>query len=415
MSPTPLTAYLLAGVALSGFLLPAPLVVGAALVVAAFAAVDSWVSRRHPVVTRNLAEVVSRGVPSAVRITLEGPAAGRARVRQPVPPDLVVDPSEAAGGLSAELVALRRGAHTIPAPVVRVVGPLRLGRSTRAAGEEHEVSVYPDLPAARRLASTVRRGLFRTEGQRSRGPLGLGTEFETLRDYVDGDDIRQVNWLATARYERPMVNEFRIEQDRDVICVVDAGRLMAAPIGTMTRMDAAVDAVAAVAAVTQVVGDRIGVVAFDEAITIDLPSRRRGAEAAARAIFDLEPSPVDSDYRRVFEHVAGMKRSFVLVLTDLLDPAAARPLVEATPILARRHAVAVAGVLDPDVTEAITSVPRDLVDAARAAVAADVLAARRRVVGSLEHHGAAVIERPPGELSAACVAAYLRAKSAVRI
>src|SRR5437764_1031252 len=80
------------------------------------------------------------------------------------------------------------------------------------------------------LALAVRQGRFRDAGQRSRGPLGLGLEFESVRDYLPDDDIRQVNWRATARLGRPMSNQHRVEQDRDVLCVVDAGRLMGAPL-----------------------------------------------------------------------------------------------------------------------------------------------------------------------------------------
>src|SRR5919106_1721100 len=82
-----------------------------------------------------------------------------------------------------------------------------------------------------------------------RGPLGLGTEFESVREYSPDDDIRQVNWLATARLARPMSNEFRLEQDRDVVAVIDAGRLMASPITEATLLDVALDAVTALAAV----------------------------------------------------------------------------------------------------------------------------------------------------------------------
>ena len=91
--------------------------------------------------------------------------------------------------------------------------------------------VYPDVSAARRLVIALRRGRFREPGLRTRGPLGLGTDFESIRDYLPDDDVRQINWIATSRVGRPMSNEYRIEQDRDVVCLLDAGRLMAAPLG----------------------------------------------------------------------------------------------------------------------------------------------------------------------------------------
>ena len=99
------------------------------------------------------------------------------------------------------------------------------------AGEDAELRVFPDLKTARRLALAVARGRFRDQGATARGPLGLGTEFELIRDYQPDDDIRQVNWRATARLGRPMSNQYRLEQDRDLLLLIDAGRLCAAPLG----------------------------------------------------------------------------------------------------------------------------------------------------------------------------------------
>src|SRR5204863_6951460 len=190
---------------------------------------------------------------------------------------------EAVGGA---LVARRRGRHPVPRAAARRFGPLGLAAWTHEVAEAAEVVVYPDLPAARRLASTVRAGRFRDEGLRRRGPLGLGTEFESVRDYSPDDDIRQVNWRATARLGRPMSNQYRVERDRDVICVVDCGRLMAAPFSDRTRLDAALDVAVAIAAVADVLGDRCGVTAFAGEILRSLPPRRAGARDVVEAVFD---------------------------------------------------------------------------------------------------------------------------------
>ena len=298
----------------------------------------------------------------------------------------------------------------LPAPASRVTGPLGLGGWTHRSGEAGELVVYPDLPGARRLAATVRRGRLQGEGRR-RGPLGLGTEFESVRDYLPDDDIRHVNWRAAARLGRPMSNQFRVERDRDVICVVDCGRLMAAPAGSGTRLDAAIDAAVAVAAVAEELGDRCGTLAFAGQLLRTLSPRRRGTDAVVRALFDLEPHAVDSDYERAFHWVEGSKRAFVLVLTDVLDEAAAQPLLDALPVLARRHAVAVAAVADVELKELVETEPAKRIDVYRAAVALDVLAARTQTIVLLRRAGADMIEAPAAALPAACVRSYLRAKS----
>jgi uncharacterized protein (DUF58 family) len=133
------------------------------------------------------------------------------------------------------------------------------------------------------------------------------------------------------------------------------------------------------------------------------------------AVFDLEPRPVDSDYDLAFRSVGSAKRALVVVFTDLLDEAAARSLVAAVPVLARRHAVVVASVRDPDVDRAVRTPPEDRVDVYRAAVALDLLDGRRKIVTELRRVGAEVVEAAPEHLAAACVRAYLHLKSRARI
>jgi uncharacterized protein (DUF58 family) len=199
------------------------------------------------------------------------------------------------------------------------------------------------------------------------------------------------------------------------VCLLDAGRLMAAPLGDRTRLDATVDAATAVALVADEVGDRAGVVAFDDRVRRRLPPARGGGDAVVRAVFDVEPTMVDSDYELAFRAVGSGKRAFVLVLTDLLEEAAAQPLLDAMPVLARRHAVVVAGVADPDLERMVHTPPRAPADVYAAAVAIDVLDARARVAGQLRRAGADVVEARPDLLPNACVGAYLRAKERARL
>jgi uncharacterized protein (DUF58 family) len=265
----------------------------------------------------------------------------------------------------------------------------------------------------------VRLGRFRDEGRRSRGPLGLGTDLESIRDYQPDDDIRQVNWRATARVGSPMSNTYRLEQDRDVIAVVDCGRLMAAPTHDasdrpLTRLDAAVDVVAALAAVARELGDHMGLVAFADRVLRSVAPHRGNEAAVLHAVHDLEPHLVDSDFDTAFQIIAGRKGAFVLVLTDLLDESAARPLIGAMPILGRRHSVTVASALDEAVTGALSNQAGDLTALAAASVASDLTLARDAVARRLKNHGADVIEAPVATLAARSVASYVRAKRLTR-
>ena len=423
MSPTPRLAALLAGVALGFLFLPPALPALIILGLLAAAAGDALAVRRPPRLERSVPSLLARGV--AVPLLVDVDAGGAvARVRQPVPPDLDLEPREADGPLTATLVPRRRGRHPLPAPAVRVEGRFGLGRVQHRAGDDAEVLVYPDLPAAHRLVAAVRQGRFRDPGVLTRGPLGLGTDFESIRDYLPDDDIRQVNWRASARTGRPMSNQYRVEQDRAVICCIDAGRLMAAPVSArtgpapavpLTRLDAALDAAVAVALVADEVGDQAGVIAFDSTVRRRLAPRRRGGQAVVNAVFDLEPTAADSDYELAFRSLGGGKRALVVVFTDLLEESAARSLVEAVPVLARRHHVVVASTTDPDLDRAVRTPPAAVRDVLAASVVVEALAARARVAAQLRRAGAEVLEAPPDRLAAACVAAYLRAKARSRL
>ena len=108
----------------------------------------------------------------------------RVRLRQPRVPDIAIEPPEATDVLDASVVARRRGRHHLPPVATRSDGPLRLASWYRGRSDATELLVYPDLPAARRLAVAVRQGRFRDPGRLTRGPLGLGTDFESIRDYL---------------------------------------------------------------------------------------------------------------------------------------------------------------------------------------------------------------------------------------
>ncbi len=408
MTPTPGAAALLAlcaaGSVVAGWRVAAVL---AAAVVAA-TAVDALRARRRPVVERTHPPVLARGAPAPLAVAVH--ASGAVRVRQALPADVRLDPQEAGGDLGGQLVAQRRGRHVLPPVGVRTTGPLGLGAWYHRACGDAELLVYPDLVGARRLAEAVRRGRLPDVGRRARGAYGLGTAFEAVREYAPDDDVRQINWRATARLGRPMSNQYRIDQDREVRCLLDAGRLSAASAAGGTLLDVALDGLVAVCATADALGDRSGAIAFADRVLRDVAPSRLGASAVARALFDVEPVDADSDYELAFRSIGGGKRSFVLVLCDLVDEAAARALVSAVPVLARRHAVCVASVRDGALDAILARRPSDLRDAYAMTVALEMRRARALAAHRVRSAGAVVVEAPPERFAGACVSAYARAR-----
>jgi uncharacterized protein (DUF58 family) len=371
--------------------------------------------RGVPAATRSTIPTLALRVPVPLVVDVPVPAARGARLRQPTPPELAVDPDDVTGTvIDGELTGLHRGVHHLPPAVIRITGPIGLGSCDHHVGIAEPVTVFPDLPKARRLAAARRQGRSSDEG-RIRSRLGIGTELESIRDYSPDDDVRQINWVASARAGRAMSNQYRVDENRDLVCVVDTGRLMASPVGPVTRLDVALDALTTLAVAADDAGDRVGALSFAATVTRRMSPRRRGADAVVRALFDLEPTEVESDYDRAFMALGHHKRALIALFTDLVDESASRSLLASCPVLTRHHAVLIATCRDPDLTSAVSDPPHDVRDVLRSAVALDILESRHRAISRLRSMGATVVEASPEKLGSACVHAYLMLKQRARL
>jgi uncharacterized protein (DUF58 family) len=379
--------------------------------------IDAWLLRRsRSTGVRSLSETVPlmATTPFSVTVSTEGPADVQ-RLRQPSPPEVRFVPDESDGSvLSGEMSGRHRGSYSVGPAVVRVCGPLGLASRDVGVDLSGPVRVIPDLPRARRLAAARRRGGGLSDG-RVRNRLGVGTDFEAIRDYSPDDDIRQVNWVASARTGRPMSNQYRIDENRDVVCLIDMGRLMASPVGEVNRLDVALDAMTILCVEAEESQDRVGAIAFSSDVHRQLSPRRYGTAAIVDALYDLETSEVESDYERAFIAVGRHKRALVVLFSDLVDESAARALLAACPILTRRHALMVVSCRDPDLERAINTVPTDTYDVLRTSIVIDLVHTKDRVRHQLESMGVVVVEADAERLGSACVRAYLALKARARL
>lgn len=422
MTVTVRFAALIAAIGATALVLPGPTVVAMWVIAAAAAWFDARSMRTAPTVERVL-PMLSRGVPSPLTVVVsDANAVGRASsitIRQPQPPDITVDPTTThSTRLDATMTARRRGVHTMPNVAVRLIGPLGLGGRVHIVNDLGTARVHPDLPAAHRIALAARRGLLQSEG-RNRGPLGLGTEFEAVREYRPDDDVRQINWLATARTGRAMSTVHRQEEDRDLLLVVDTGRLTAAPFATAsagqdllsatTRLDALFDAVAALAFTADAVGDRVGLLAYDAEERARLSPKRRGGQGVVDAALGLEPRPLLSDHDLAALRLPAVRRSIVVLATDLLDEANAPCLVETVARINASHDVIVLSALEPAIASAAENDRHERGDAAR-----DIVADRNALAQRLRAVGATVVMADPHRLATASTRAYLSRRSGAK-
>ncbi|MCL4449030.1 MAG: DUF58 domain-containing protein [Actinobacteria bacterium] len=420
MSPTPRAVFIAGILALFALILPiSPLIIGIAFIgLVGVTLADSIQAKRLSVAAkREVPVTLVRGVEVPLVITLElssNNSRYTVEVRQPTPPEFSLKPDRAVGGLSSSLTPLERGQYKLGPVYLRRMGPLNLARWDLTVPLDTTVKVFPDLVSARKMALLRRPARFAQSQSWFKGPLGLGTEFESIREWCVDDDIRLVNWLASAKAGKLMSNQYRLDTERNVICLVDTGRLMSAPVEQQTRLDICLDALAAVAVMTEALGDRIGVVAFDNSIRRNLSPRHNGANAVVQSVYDLEPTEVDSDYELAFHTVALKKRSLIVLFCDLVDEATAYSLLDAIPILVKRHTLLIASIIDPDLKQTVKTPPSRMSDIYEAFVALETLDERNKVVSKLRKNGAVVIEADPPTLGVNTVMGYLMLKQKAR-
>ena len=277
-----------------------------------------------------------------------------------------------------------------------------------------EAAVYPNVKAIRQYQLSARRGMPYRAGLRRSRPPGAATAFAGLRDYLPGDDIRRINWKATARRDRPVTVELEAERGQQVVILVDCGRLMTAPAGNLSKLDHSINAALLLGWLAQQQGDRVGLVAFSDRVDHFLAPARGPAQMNRLndLLYAIRAQPVEPDFGEAFTLVSRTvtRRSLVVVLTDLLDPTASSELVSQALWLGRRHLVLVVAMADPALAAARDSEIDRSERAYEWAAAEELLAARRRSFEALRRGGVMSLDVAAGELSPALVERYLELK-----
>ena len=313
----------------------------------------------------------------------------------------------------------RRGRFTPSELVVRVEGPLGLAARQRRRQLPGTLRVYPPFKSRQEAELRIDRARILEVGLRSAPGQGGGTEFDSLREYGVDDESRRIDWAATARTTKVIVRTYRAERNQTVLLLLDTGRTMAGRIDDVPRLDHAMDAVMMLTAVATRLGDRAGLVAFDQDVrAIVGPGHARGQLGrVTEAMYMLEPRLVESNYRRVFAQALSRfrRRALLVLLSELAEAPVAESLLPALPLVARDHLVLIAGVRDPLVDEWADGVPTNAGEAYRKAAAVEAVDARRRTIARLRGLGAIVVDAPPGRIAPQLADAYLHLKATGRL
>lgn len=365
----------------------------------------------------------SSGLEYDIEIVLRntGPANRKVQVRdqtpkewEPAPVLKAVVPGRSSLSLDYRLTPFQRGEYGFGDLFLRVEGPLGLMLTPIRLRAAREVKVYPRLQPLRYADLATYRRVAYKWGLRPTKWRGEGREFESLREYVEGDDPRKIHWKATARSDRPIVQQYQTEKNQIVMILLDVGRLMSAESEGKTKLDHALEAAVHLAHTVLSGGDQAGILAFADRVISFIPPR--GTPEQLQLILDgtisLRPALVEPQYEQALLWLRSQvrRRSLVVIYTDLLDEVASENLLAAVSLLRPLHLPLCVAIRESEWDELLARPPSKVQGVYERAVLQELLRQRSKALGGLVQKGALVMDLPPSKLSIGTMERYLEVK-----
>jgi len=373
-------------------------------------------------------------VTAGLLIDNDGRRRFRGQVRDAWPPSARAEPRIHAVKIDAgqrqhlqnHLRPVRRGNQRAAVVTARSIGPLGLAGRQGSQSVPGQVRVLPPFLSRKHLPSRLAK-LREIDGLLPTLIRGQGTEFDSLREYVVGDDVRSIDWRATARRADVVVRTWRPERDRRVVIVLDTGRTAAGRVGVdptaadpagWPRLDWSMDAALLLAALASRAGDHVDFLAHDRVSRAAVfgASRTELLAQLVEAMAPLQPALIESDWRAMVAAILGRtrRRSLVVLLTDLNATALDEGLLPVLPQLSAKHHVMIAAVGDPRVDQ-MAAGRSDAAAVYDAAAAERSRNDRRAIATRLLRSGVEVVDAPPTEIAPALADRYLAMKASGRL
>ena len=365
----------------------------------------------------------SIGTENSIGILLKNtlPSSRRVRARDQTPLEWAaapvlkaVIPGRSSLNLDYPVVPPERGEYGFGDLFIRVEGPLGLiSRSMKVITPE-EVRVYPGLQPLRCADLATYRRVAHQWGLRPTRCRGEGREFESLREYVEGDDPRKIHWKATARFDRPIVQQYQTEKNQIVMILLDVGRLMSAVTEGKTKLDYALEAALHLAHTALVGGDQAGILAFADRVISFIPPKKtvEQLQFILEGTLSLRPVLVEPQYEQAILWVRSRvrRRSLVVIYTDLLDEVASENLLSAVSLLRPLHLPLCVAIRESEWDELLKDPPTKVQGVYERAVLQELLHQRSKALGGLVQKGALAMDLPPSKLSIGTMERYLEVK-----
>ena len=373
---------------------------------------------------RRFDAVLSVRVPNRInlRLTNDGVESMQFLIRDEVPERCAADGNQFGVTLVAgaqrdfhyTVTPNERGDDQFRGTFLRIACPLGLVEKQVRLETEEKVRVYPNVLALREFDLLKQQGRLKEIGIRRSRLRGLGTEFESLREYSEGDDYRKIDWKATARKSKLVVRQYEQERNQVVIVVVDIGRHMLSEVNGVRKLDHVLDSLLMLVNAAAVAGDQIGLLVYADNVRRYIPPAKGRSQVGIiiDAIHDLIAEPVESDGAAAFSYLGSRwkRRSLMVAFTDVLDADRAKEVSSSLGPLSRRHLILLARVGDPRLREVLDRPVQDVPSMYQKTAARMLKADGFEAQTVLEAAGIHTLEAEPQDLAAALVSYYFMVK-----
>jgi uncharacterized protein (DUF58 family) len=397
------------------------------LLLLAVAVFDARLSQlpKEVLISREFGSRFAMGAETEVRILIQN-ASNRSIsliVKDEYPPQMILSgeregqikaPPQSTATLIYGVTPLKRGRFEFGYTALRFRSRLSLVWCERRVSEPVSVKVYPNMRRAREAELKALGARSVVSSHRKTSWRGEGREFESMRDYVRGDELRHISWTATARRGKLTTRQYQIERDQTVLVALDAGRLMTARIEQETKLDSAVHATLAMFSAAARAGDNAGLLVFGRGIKSYLPPGRGRdhIESALEALYAVEPEMIEPSYSHAFEFISAnsKRRSLVVLLTDLVDEEGSKELLTSLHLLRPRHLPLVVTIADRDLKAVVRETPSSVRELFTQSVAEEIIHHREAALRLVESLGGLALDVTAAALAPALLETYLRVK-----
>jgi uncharacterized protein (DUF58 family) len=364
----------------------------------------------------------------AVGIQNDGNISIRARVVDETPSQFRSAPPEltllvkarSSGEARYPVMPAERGDTKLGRIFLRYQSPLGLAERWAVAETQQTIRVLPNLEQAKRESMYLIRSRQAELEKRRRRQRGMGREFDSLREYREGDELRDISWTATARRRHLITRVFQMERSQNVWLVLDAGRLLRAQVREagdaprFSKLDYAVNAALSLAQVALYCGDRVGLLAYGRKVQQNLYAGRGAhhVRAIVESLAQVRAEAFESDHGRAVRALlnAQKRRSLVVWITDFAETATIPEVIEYAMQLTPRHLVVFAAMGQPDLKALADTIPTVTADLYRHGAALEISLRRDILLRGLRQRGVLALELMPGMLASSLVTQYLNIK-----